>query len=123
MHRFSPLLLLILFISLIGGCSDEPNATGIALIPKGDAITLAADTIRTSSSATDTAHIQGTSTTLLLGTYGPLEARTFVEYDGIPDANPRATIDSAILTLHIDYRFGDTTRGFGFTVHQLLLAP
>lgn len=122
MRRFSSLLLLILFIPVIDGCSDNPNATGIALIPKGDAIAIAADTIKASVTATDTAHVQGTSTTLLLGTFGPLEARTFLEYDGIPSDKPLATIDSAILTLHIDYRFGDTTAGFGFTVHQLLLA-
>lgn len=113
---------MILFIPLIDGCSDDPNAIGIALIPKGDGITLTADTINAITTATDTAHIQGTSATLLLGTFRPLEARTLLEFDGIPADKPMATIDSAILTLHIDYRFGDTTAGFGFTVHQLLLA-
>jgi hypothetical protein len=122
MHRFSPLFLLVMFIPLIEGCSDDPNAIGSALIPKGDAITLAADTINASASATDTAHIQGTSTTLLLGKFGHLEARTLLEFDGIPADKPLATIDSAILTLHIDYRFKDSAGGFGFSIDTLLLA-
>ena len=120
MHRFSPLFLLILFIPLIEACSDDPNAIGIALIPKRDAITLVADTIHAVTSGTDTAHIQVTSTTLLLGTYHPFEARTLLEFDGIPADQPLATIDSAVLTLHIDYHFRDSAGAFGFTIHRLL---
>jgi len=122
MNRFLLVASLALIAAVTIGCSDDPNAVGIALLPSSDRITIDTLTIRSSSSATDTARVQGISTNLLLGKYNHLEARTLLEFDGIPTDKPKATIDTALLTLHVNYRFMDSSGLIAFDVDTLLRA-
>ena len=121
MNRFLLVALLVLIAAITIGCSDDPNAVGIALLPSSDRITIDTLTIRSSSSATDTARVQGISTNLLLGKYNHLEARTLLEFDGIPTDKPKATIDTALLTLHVNYRFMDSSGSIAINLYHLLL--
>ena len=112
----------ILVLGGIVGCSDDPNAVGIHLIPGKDAVTIDSLKIPATVTSTDTARVRDNSTTLLLGKYQHYEARTLFQFSGIPTNLPSAMIDSAVLQLRINYRFKDSTGFLGFEIHQMTQA-
>ena len=106
----------ILAAGVFTSCSDEPNATGISLIPDSLHIgTLVAPVTGDTSVLT---RIGGNSANILTGKSGTYEARGLMEFL-FPAYYAGVVIDSAVLTLKVRYRFPDSTGDLGFEAHAM----
>jgi hypothetical protein len=115
-----PAALLVAFAFVAGliltSCSDEPNATGIGLIP--DTLHIGTIVAATTGDTTVRVNIGGNSANLLTGKSGTYEARTIMEFL-LPTYDATAVIDSAVVSLTIRYRFPDSTGDLGFEAHAM----
>ncbi|HZY10996.1 MAG TPA: DNRLRE domain-containing protein [Bacteroidota bacterium] len=115
------ILSIFIFSLMMVGCSDEPNAVGIGLLPNTDFPSIDSTESFITSSSSYLARLSGASTTLLLGRYqNTIEARTLLQFSNIPTDRSHAIIDSAILKLRITYRFKDSTGTLALNIHKLL---
>src|SRR5690349_16569127 len=103
-----PLVILLLLI-LGAGCSEDPNLVGLGVLQPGDTLHVASATTFATGDPTFQSRVTGGSSTLLFGNYQTLEARTLLAFSGFSTTIPStATIDSAVLTFKINYRFKDS---------------
>ncbi len=103
------------------GCSDEPNAVGIKILPPQDSLHIVTYVASATSSSSFLDRVRGTSSTFLLGKTNGIEARTMLRFAGISAIPLTSVIDSAVLSLPINYRFKDSSGTLGFEVHRMLL--
>ena len=113
------LLLILPFILLISGCSDDPNSVGISLVPKLDGLKIDSLQVTALTSTNYRTRVTGTSTIILLGRYSTLEARTAFQFVNIPTTRTTAVIDSAVLTFVVASRFMDSSGTISFEVHRM----
>lgn len=113
-------ILFALVASFLAGallsCSDEPNATGISLIP--DTLSVSTFVAAANGDTSVRIRIGGNSAHLLTGKSGTYEARTLMEFS-FPTYDAAAVIDSAVLSLRVRYRFPDSTGDLGFAAHAM----
>ena len=110
----------VLLFSVMSGCSDEPSAVGIGLLPPQDSIRIDSIQTKATSDTTFLARISGSSSTLLIGRHDSLEARTLLLFNGISNIPGGSRIDSAGITFRINSRFRDSTGALGFTAYKML---
>jgi hypothetical protein len=109
---------------LTSGCSDDPTDVGAGVLPSQDTVTTRTLVFYAASDTTFRKRIDGIYGRLLAGKYRDLvtpqdiEARTLLEFSGVPIFKSGVIIDSAFITLTVDYRFGDTTGQYGFTAYK-----
>ncbi len=118
----SQLVLLAVTAFLLAGtlssCSDEPNATGVSLIP--DTLHIGTLIAPLTGDTTVRTRIGGNAANLLTGKSGTYEARSLMEFLFTPsDLVSGIVIDSAVLTLKVLYRFPDSTGDLGFEAHAM----
>ena len=77
------------------GCSDDPNLVGLGVLPPQDSLQILARETFATSDTTILSRVVGGSSTLLLGTYETLEARTLLAFSGISAIPQTAVLDSA----------------------------
>lgn len=114
--------IIILGLSWIIGCSDDPNAVGISILPPQDSLHIVTYTASATSTTSFLDRVRGTSSTLLIGKSNGMEIRTLLQFAGISAIPSTAIIDSAVLNLHIVYRFKDSSGTLGFEVHRMTQA-
>jgi hypothetical protein len=115
--RFSRLALAALVLSgILLSCSDEPNATGISLIP--DSLRIGTIVAAATGDTTIRTRIGGNAANILAGKSGTYEARALMEFL-LPSYNAAAVIDSAVVTMRVRYLFPDTTGDLGFEAHAM----
>ena len=109
---------------LVSGCSDDPTDIGLGILPPQDTVRTETREFFATSDTTFRERINGASGRLLVGKYQDIstpqdiEARTLLEFDGVPIFTPGTIIDSAFITLTIDYRFEDSTGSFGLIAYK-----
>lgn len=116
---FVPLTITAFFYT---GCSNDPNSVGISLLPPQDSIKITTISVPANFDLSFLYRTNGTSSPLLTGMSNGIEARTLLGFAGISAIPTTATIDSAILTLNINYRFHDPTGTLAFEVHKVTAA-
>jgi hypothetical protein len=116
-RKSASILSLILVLS---GCSDQPGDVGMGLLTAQDTLHLETRVFNATSAANFLTRINGNAGRVLVGTYQDLAANALVEYSGIPKFHSGSTLDSATVTLTIDYRFKDTTGEFGISAHNMI---
>jgi hypothetical protein len=111
---------LFLLIALLAwaGCSEDPGTVGIGVLPPQDTLKVFSYETYASSDTTIMRRVVGGSTSMLLGTYESIEARTIFSFAGMSVIPQSAVLDSARLTLHINYRFRDSSGIVGFEAHR-----
>ncbi len=105
---------------LAAGCSEYPNMVGLGVLPPQDSLTIDSLKIFSTSDITFLSRVVGGSSTLLFGTYQALEARTLLSFAGFSTIPQTASLDSAKLTLRINYRFMDSSGIVGIEVRKFL---
>jgi hypothetical protein len=113
---------LLSFLLLPSGCSEDPGEVGRGLLTDQDTLHLETGDIPGTSLSNFLNRINGNSGRALVGLSQDLEARSIMEFTGIPAFGSGVTIDSATIFLKIDYRFKDSTGEFGLTAHNMLHA-
>lgn len=116
--RKSAAILSVFFI--LSGCSEEPGDVGRGLLTAQDTLHLETRVFTATSAINYLTRINGNSGRALVGTYQDLEARTLVEFPGIPAFRPVVRIDSATITLAVEYRFRDSSGEFGLEAHNMI---
>ncbi|MBI1806711.1 MAG: DNRLRE domain-containing protein [Ignavibacteria bacterium] len=111
-------ILILLVLSLILGCSDDPNDSGLTLISPQDTVRIESYTSTATSDTTVLFRIPGTSSTLV-GKYQDLEVRALMQFTGFSSVPSTARIDSAVVTFTMDYRFKDSSGTIAFNVHEM----
>ncbi len=111
---------LLFFILLPSGCSEDPGEVGRGLLTDQDTLHLETREITASSASNFLNRINGNSGRALAGLSQDLEARAIMQFPGIPAFGAGVKIDSATVFLRIEYRFKDTTGEFGLTAHNML---
>jgi hypothetical protein len=111
-------LLLIAGLLSIGGCSDDPNDLGLGILPPGDVLQITSTQLEISKDSSAFRRIPGSSNPILVGRSQSMEAVSIVEFIGIPTFS-NATIDSAIITMQIGYRFLDTSGTLDLDVRRM----
>lgn len=101
------------------GCSDEPNAVGLGILPPQDSLHIDSAVVSATSDVTFLKRIRSTATTLLLGRDQGLEGRTMLYFAGLSSIPATATLDSATLSLRVNYRFKDSSGTLGFEVRKM----
>jgi hypothetical protein len=122
LQKFFPLFLIssvILFV-LMFGCSEEPKDVGAGLLAPQDTLHIASRELSATRDTTFQKRIIGNSGRLLVGKSNNLEATSLVQFSSIPAFPVGAIIDSAIVTLRVNYSFQDTTGLFGIDAHNML---
>jgi hypothetical protein len=118
---FLTFTLAALLLRLLSGCSDDPNAVGLNMLPPKDVLKIDSAETRATSDTTFLYRTSGSSTRLLLGSYQNLRARMLLQFAGFSAIPVNAIIDSATLNFNISYRFKASTRNFlAFEVHKML---
>jgi hypothetical protein len=108
-----------IFISILFwfvSCSDEPNATGISIIP--DTLRIESIVSASTRDTTVVVRIGGFSSSLLTGKTGTYEARTIMEFV-ISGYSSSFIIDSAVVNLRLNYKFVDSVGALGFQAHNM----
>ena len=96
-------VVLLFFILLPSGCSEDPGEVGKALLTDLDTLHLETRALSGTSSSNFLNRINGNSGRALVGLYQDLEARTIMEFSGIPAFGSGVKIDSATVFLRIEY--------------------
>lgn len=109
---------LILLIFLFG-CSDDPGKTGIGLVSPEDTLQIQYYTTTATSEVSYLYRINGQTSTLV-GKHESIEARALVQFPKLISLPDSAIIDSAILTIPINYVFKDTLGRVAFSIHKIL---
>ncbi len=105
---------------MLSGCSGDPNAVGIGVLPAGDSLQVTALASASTSDVSFLSRVAGSSSILLVGQSNDIEARTLLKFSGLSTIPSTAAIDSASLQLTIGYRFKDSAGTLAFEVHNLL---
>jgi hypothetical protein len=92
----------------------------MGLLTAQDTLHLETRVFGATSAANFLTRINGNSGRVLVGTFQDLEANALIEYTGIPKFISGSTLDSATITLTVDYRFRDTTGEFGISAHNMI---
>ena len=109
-----------LFATVSVGCSDDPNAVGIRVLPEGDRITLDTISTREATSVSFKEPISPNNRSLLVGTYRDYAARALIRFQFLPDTLRDATVLDATLRLEPLYSFGDSLAELSFTVQKIV---
>jgi hypothetical protein len=117
---FYQLSLLCLLLFFVFGCSDEPTNIGENIIPTSDAPQTDSILTKATSSQTFLHSISANAGILFLGEYGDIKAKTLLQFSNLTSIPSNVTIDSAKLTMSINYRFKDSSGTIGIEVHQML---
>lgn len=109
--------LLLMFI-LWQGCSEDPNNVGSSLVAPQDTLRLGSIVIPASFDSTFLTRVSGTGS-VLTGIAHGIQAWSLVQFTGFSRIPPSSLIDSAVLTIPLNYRFLDSSGILGFFVHQM----
>ena len=113
----APLAAILLFAAtFLSSCSDEPNATGIGLIP--DSLHIGTIVVTANADTSVRVRLGGNGATILVGKSGTYEARSIMEFN-LGSYDSTAAIDSAVVTLRLRYAFPATSGDLGFEVHAM----
>ncbi len=117
---------LFLAVCLFLSCSDDPNEVGIHMLPPQDMLNIDSVVTYATSDTTYLSRTTGSSTRLLIGSYRDhipniyLKSRMLLQFSGFTRVLSTATVDSAVLSFTINYRFKDSAGVLGFDVHKML---
>jgi hypothetical protein len=112
----SSFVLLLFTLATLHGCSKEPGPVGTALFGgqvQFDSLSLLADSSRTYRDS-----ISGVSENLLIGRFQDFEARTLLQFSGLPVIAVDSIVDARI-TLVTQYWFGDSSGRLEYTIHRI----
>ena len=118
--KFAPLVFAGVLSLFAIDCSDEPGAVGLGVLPTQDTLQVASHRAFATSDTTFLSRVVGGASTLLVGKYQMLEAVTLLSFNGLTTIPSDATIDTATLSLRVNYRFKDSSGTAGFEVHKFL---
>jgi hypothetical protein len=111
----------ILVITLFPlGCTDDPpNAVGSDLLPSKDQLKIDSLSFAAVASSDSLTKLAGNSGRILLGRSQGIESRVLMQFSIGSSDFPSARIDSAVLTLNLEYRFKDTVGTLGFVIRNI----
>lgn len=109
-----------LFATVSVGCSDDPNAVGIGVLPEEDLISIDTIATREATSFSFKEPISPNNRSLLVGAYRDYEARALIRFQFLPDTLRDATVLDATLRLEPLYSFGDSLAELSFTVQKIV---
>ena len=110
------LLFIVLSIPFAGGCSSDPNASGLALLP--DSLIIETVTATATSDTGFLERVRGNQSTLLIGKTPDFEARSLIRFS-FPAFDTLARIDSGVLQLRLTYRLPDSGGMVAFELHNM----
>ena len=111
---------IVFFIIMIFGCSEEPSDVGVGLLAPQDTLHIESRELNATRDTTFQKRIIGNSGRLLVGKRSDIEAVSLMEFSSIPTFPVGAIIDSAVITLRINYSFQDSSGFYGITAHNML---
>lgn len=107
---------MLLAATFLSSCSDEPNATGIGLIP--DSLHVGTIVVTSNADTSVRVRLGGNGATILVGKSGTYEARSIMEFN-LGSYDSTAAVDSAVVTLRLRYAFPAPSGDLGFEVHAM----
>jgi hypothetical protein len=121
MKTLSLVIVGIALLALVSlDCSDDPSSVGLGVLPPQDSLHIISIEPAATSDTTFLSRVVGGSSTLLVGKFQTLEARALLSFSGLNSIPDSATLDSARLTVRVNYRFKDSAGTVGFAVHRFL---
>jgi len=109
-----------LLLIMVFGCSEDPSDVGVGLLAPQDTLHIESRELSATHDTTFQKRIIGSAGRLLIGKYNDLEAASVVEFSGIPTFAAGVIIDSAIITLRVNYSFRDSSGIYGVAAYNML---
>ncbi|MBI4810173.1 MAG: hypothetical protein HY800_01760, partial [Ignavibacteriales bacterium] len=121
--RILSLLIVGILVAIIG-CSDDPSLLGIGLISPQDTIGLQQIEIKADSTRTVISRISGSLSTLVGKYHDPTTSTTtavkaLLQFEGFTNIPDSAIIDTAYITINLNYRFKEMNGFIRFYVHEM----
>jgi len=117
--------LLVFFVFTVMRCSDDPSELGKGVVSPNDGLKIDSVTSYAVRDTTFLFEVSGAGNTLVgsyqaVGSNQILEVRALMQFTGFTTIASTVTVDSAVITLPIDYKFLDSTGTIAFEVHEML---
>ncbi|MBI1804029.1 MAG: DNRLRE domain-containing protein [Ignavibacteriae bacterium] len=110
---------MLVVVSFLAGCSDEPTDVGRGLIPPQDTLRIEAREFASTYDTTFLVRIAPNAGRLLIGKHDDIEAASIVEFGGVPNFTASQRIDSAVIAFSINYFFVDSSGPFGMNAYKV----
>ncbi len=110
------LLLAVAVLPFAGGCSGDPNSSGVGLLP--DSLIIETVTTTATSDSSLLRRVSGNQTTLLVGKTPDFEARSLIRFS-LSGFDTLSRIDSGVLRLRVTYRLPDSGGALAFGLHNM----
>ncbi|MBI5476384.1 MAG: DNRLRE domain-containing protein [Ignavibacteriales bacterium] len=117
------IIVIPILIPFISGCSNEPGKVGVGLVSPSD--TLSVTTLELNSYA-DSSFVYRYSGTphIFVGKYSAsgtaIESNGLLQFSGLTNVPDSALIDSAYITLHLNYAYPDTIGDIRFGIYEMI---
>jgi hypothetical protein len=114
-------LIVIISLSLLQACMEDPNPVGASLLPGSDLLKIDTTTTPSTTNASQkTVPNPGLPNRLLIGKSADYESWGLLRFVSIPDSLVLINVIDASVTLRASYHFGDSLAPFSMTVHRVL---
>lgn len=121
-HIHNIVILALILIGIFYGCSDDPGIFGSGLISPTDTLSVATVELFSTADTSFLYRFSGTSH-LMVGKYlngtTNIEACGLTQFSGISTVPDSAIIDTAYITLHLNYSVPDTIGNVRFGVYEM----
>ena len=111
----------VFFLLIVTSCSDDPSELGKGLTSPNDGLKIDSAVVFANRDTSFLYEVVGTGNSLVGYSQG-VEVRTLMQFTGFTAIPSTVTVDSAIVTFPVDFKFLDSTGTIGFEVHEMLNA-
>jgi len=120
-HLLIGAVLSVFFLLVITSCSDDPSDLGKGTVSANDGLKVDSAIAYANRDTSFLYEVVGTGNSLVGYAQGN-EVRTLMQFTGFTAISSTVTVDSAVVTFPIDFKFLDSTGTIGFEVHEMLNA-
>jgi hypothetical protein len=121
-HIHNIVIFALILIGIFFGCSDDPGIFGSGLISPTDTLSVATVELFSTADTSFLYRFSGTSH-LMVGKYlngtTNIEACALLQFSGMTSIPDSAIVDTAYVTLYLNYSVPDTIGNIRFGVHQM----
>ncbi len=126
-YLFYSILFFSLILSIITGCSDDPNILGIGLISSQDTLKTFSTSAEVTTDSTFFYTVIGTSGSIVGFNHDALsntsqESRGLIQFQGFTVLSETTQVISAIVKIPVDYKFKNSTGKIKLNVHEILVS-
>ncbi len=118
-HVLTCAVLSVFFLLIITSCSDDPSDVGKGTVSSNDGLKVDSAVAYANRDTSFLYEVIGTGNSLVGYDQG-IEVRTLMQFTGFTAIPTTVTVDSAVVTFPIDFKFLDSIGTIGFEVHEML---